>query len=487
MKRLLYSLFIFSFSLLYTPSVFGQKCSDYECVIRKVKKAITDKNYRLAFEQLESAEGYSNKNSNEITDLRKKLFDAVEKEKNEAMFANANAIRQKEIAEKQSKEAIAGKLASNARAVLATEKDFITALRVANAATKVTETPTEEAISSLNDIVSDMNLIGPQRFFNCVKRFGHVNANSINLAKMSQDGKLLITISQEDSIVRLWNTQTGKNYLAIKQDIPTISEVVISLDNSQLLVNVGSGIIKVWNTLTGNLSLKYKDTLGGVVKVFFYDNKPMIIQNRDSIIRVTDLTNGSVFKKLIAISLPIQSFYTSSTGRYIAAYAEKDNKLGIWDLDTSSKMDEVNYGDLNGFTYLSFSPKDKYFALGKYKTIQLYDLNSKKLITNLSGHKSIVKSIIFSDDEKYLISTEQYSNIKLWNISWGQNIQTINMSISPQPAFAISKDKRYIVNYGEDGIVKIWRTIDDYLDPEKSATLNEEQRKGFGIPDWVKD
>jgi hypothetical protein len=101
MKRLLYSLFIFSFSLLCTPSVFGQKCSDYDCVIRKVKKAMSDKNYRLAFEQLESAEGYTNKNATEVVKLRKDLFNAVEKEKEEAKKQKERADNNTEEAKKQ--------------------------------------------------------------------------------------------------------------------------------------------------------------------------------------------------------------------------------------------------------------------------------------------------------------------------------------------------------------------------------------------------
>lgn len=98
MKHLLFTLFIFSSSLLCTPSVFGQKCSDYLCVIAKVKKAITEKNYRFAFGQLESAKGYPNKNEGEMSELLKQIFNAVEKEKQEAIIARDEAKKQTIIA-----------------------------------------------------------------------------------------------------------------------------------------------------------------------------------------------------------------------------------------------------------------------------------------------------------------------------------------------------------------------------------------------------
>ena len=45
---------------------------------------MTEKNYRVAFEQLESAEGYPNKSVVEITKFRKELFDAVDNDKQKA-------------------------------------------------------------------------------------------------------------------------------------------------------------------------------------------------------------------------------------------------------------------------------------------------------------------------------------------------------------------------------------------------------------------
>jgi hypothetical protein len=105
MKRLLYSLFIFSFSLLCTPSVFGQKCSDYPCVIANVKKAMGAKNYKLAFEQLESADAYPNKNGGEITGLRKRLFEAVDNEKKKADTEAETARKERDRAEKEKQKA----------------------------------------------------------------------------------------------------------------------------------------------------------------------------------------------------------------------------------------------------------------------------------------------------------------------------------------------------------------------------------------------
>jgi hypothetical protein len=105
MKNVQVILSIVFLSLIAIPSLLGQKCRDYSCVIGRVKKALAEKNYREVFRQLESADGYGNKNSDEIAKLRKVLFDAVENEKQDAIKAKNEAKKQTELAMAATKQA----------------------------------------------------------------------------------------------------------------------------------------------------------------------------------------------------------------------------------------------------------------------------------------------------------------------------------------------------------------------------------------------
>jgi hypothetical protein len=99
MKNIRRSLFIFFLTLIATLTVYGQQqCTDYLCVIRKVKKAMLDRNYREAFRQLESADAYPTRNADEITRLRQQLFNAIEKERIDAENARSDAQIQKNLA-----------------------------------------------------------------------------------------------------------------------------------------------------------------------------------------------------------------------------------------------------------------------------------------------------------------------------------------------------------------------------------------------------
>lgn len=80
MKNLLLTILIMAAAGLVT----AQNCDDYSCVIAKVKSALKSKNYETALDNLESADGYADKNSLEIRNLRRSIFEAIELEKDEA-------------------------------------------------------------------------------------------------------------------------------------------------------------------------------------------------------------------------------------------------------------------------------------------------------------------------------------------------------------------------------------------------------------------
>lgn len=117
------AIFISALMLIYSSSIFGQKpCADYACVVAKVKKAITDKNYRFAFEQLESADWYPAKNAIEISNLRKQLFNAVEDEKKKADAATKRAENEAEKARLERDRAEEAKKTAEEKTELANRK-----------------------------------------------------------------------------------------------------------------------------------------------------------------------------------------------------------------------------------------------------------------------------------------------------------------------------------------------------------------------------
>ena len=71
---------------------------------------------------------------------------------------------------------------------------------------------------------------------------------------------------------------------------------------------------------------------------------------------------------------------------------------------------------------LEFSPDGTKLASGsKDKTVRLWDMTTGEKITTLNGHTSIVETLVFSPDGKTLVSAGQDGTILVWN--WEESIK----------------------------------------------------------------
>jgi hypothetical protein len=89
MKKIIYSLNVMLSLLLFNPSVFGQQCHEYTCVIAKIEKLMkqSPKDYKAILDNLDSAEGYPDNKPEQIRGLRRQVFVLFENEKDEAKKA----------------------------------------------------------------------------------------------------------------------------------------------------------------------------------------------------------------------------------------------------------------------------------------------------------------------------------------------------------------------------------------------------------------
>ncbi|MEM6319214.1 MAG: hypothetical protein AAF960_16195, partial [Bacteroidota bacterium] len=261
---------LLSFSLLLVSSIsFGQVCDDYFCVIKKVRNAINAQNYRFAFEQLESAEGYPSKNEQELSNLRKEIFNGMDRQMEEAIYAKEEAKRQTKNAEKGRKEAIASKLASSAREVLAIENDAVVALRLIEAATNVYHPPSRDVIKCFHDICSSS--FGPHKTIRLIKRNAH-QERFINVVFSDKGGlfaschnsgqqEIVNKLGINSGDIRIWETKAGKNFRKIRTDTLFYSDFNFSQNEEYFALRYIDDVIKVWHIDIEQPITVYKDTV----------------------------------------------------------------------------------------------------------------------------------------------------------------------------------------------------------------------------------
>jgi hypothetical protein len=94
MKKIINSLCISFCFLLIAPSVFGQQCHDYACVITKVEKFMkqSPKDYKAILDNLDSAEGYPDSKPDQLRALRRRMFVLIENEQVKLEKAKSDSL-----------------------------------------------------------------------------------------------------------------------------------------------------------------------------------------------------------------------------------------------------------------------------------------------------------------------------------------------------------------------------------------------------------
>ena len=130
----------------------------------------------------------------------------------------------------------------------------------------------------------------------------------------------------------------------------------------------------------------------------------------------------------------------------------------IWNLSTAEVPNTLNNGHTAPIHCLSLSQDGRILASGSAdNTIKIWDMTSGQLLRTLQGHKAPVWSVALSQNGKTLVSGSQDQTIKIWDVESGQVRHTLTEHTDTVYSVALSPDEQTIVSGSQDFTVKIWK------------------------------
>lgn len=318
-------------------------------------------------------------------------------------------------------------------------------------------------------------------------------------AKYVPDGQKIVSVAN-DYTARIWDAKSGDTLGSAPMGIgvypvqPFASILAIAPDGQYFVKGHSQGlsqetpILSLWNLK--DVSLKGMMWDGGSVRVslndlaFSPDGKWLAALEADAIFLWDMGSNKLVWQhkpeisptfKAIAFSTDgsqlatntssgLVQFWDASTGKLIAEYSLDQEKI-----DNPYAKDvlwlAIHGQAKNWFSEIVFSQNGKWMATtDQDKLIRIWDVQSHRPIQTLYGHDNSVTSLDFSPDSRWLISASEDNTVRFWDFRKGEEAAKLvqlkdnNWAVTtPSGLFDASDDAKkmmyHVVDYKDEKIV----------------------------------
>ena len=281
---------------------------------------------------------------------------------------------------------------------------------------------------------------------------GHTNA--IYLAVFSPDEKLLAS-SSRDTTARIWDVATGRELHRTTGYRCSVKSVAFSPDGKMIASAGNDGMLKLWDVKTGRelKSLVHTDSPDVDASIysvaFSRDGKSIYAGNGDGTISRWDVAAGRETKVWKAHGDNVNTLTFSRDYRLLASggnIAEPFVKL--WDTATWREVrtlgEKKTEGLIEQLKPIAFSPDGKLIAaavagldpqLRQYVYVRTYlwDVETGGKLFTLGGHKFDVDALVFTPDNRLLITGSVDGTIKFWDTRTGAEARTLTAPRAAKP------------------------------------------------------
>jgi len=195
---------------------------------------------------------------------------------------------------------------------------------------------------------------------------------------------------------------------------------------------------------------------------FLPDNSGFISAANDRSIRFTNQMNGES-RNILTLPFELKSIDVSPDGKFLIGVSAI-GKLILVDLKDNSYQ-ELKDEAPNRILSVAYHPTKNIVAYGvevvqeKKGTVKLFDVNSKKITKELSGHRAGISDLEFSPDGQLLASAGLDRKLQMWVVD---HVDDLPVEMENNNGYvwdiAFSKDSNYLLASSNDGEVRIWPT-----------------------------
>jgi WD40 repeat protein len=277
---------------------------------------------------------------------------------------------------------------------------------------------------------------------------GHTNA--VYKANLSPNEKLIAS-SSRDRTARIWDFATGRELHQLIGFHCAVKAIAFSPDSKMVAAVGNDGLVKLWNVKTGRelKSLVHSDSpdidTSTYSVVFSRNGKKIYVGNGDGTISEWDVSSGQETDVWKAHRDTIYDLVFTPDYRLLASDGYNEANIKLWDVASRRELrtfgEKKTEGLFENSHILAISPNGKMIATSvvgidekqqKYIFVRTYVWNIKtgeKLFT-FEGQKFDVGGLVFTPDNRYLISGSVDMTIKFYDLQTGKEARILTQPIA---------------------------------------------------------
>jgi WD40 repeat protein len=287
---------------------------------------------------------------------------------------------------------------------------------------------------------------------------GHVG--SVHCVGFTSDGKFGLSGGQ-DKTLRVWDVTTGKQQRHIDTGDSIVPGFAIAPDGERVLIGcLGNKSIEGFSLWDMKLDKKLARLPGGQTwsncAGFSPDSRRAIVNGHGNILQVWDLDKRQVIGRILGQGW-IEGFAVSPDFRRVITRTQWQPSVSLWDLESGRLLHNLT-GHTEGVLAVAISPDNRLAITGsKDKSIRLWDLVNCKVLRSFCGHGNHVTCLAFSPDCKRILSGSSDQTVRIWDIASGAEIARCSQHKSTLASLAISLNGRLGISADGDGNILMWQ------------------------------
>lgn len=233
--------------------------------------------------------------------------------------------------------------------------------------------------------------------------------------RFSANGKEVLT-GGADGRVLLWDVATGKLIREFKGHTEPIFDLQFDEKAERILTASWDGYTRLWDVKTGEQINQYEFRGKAPFAVKFVMNGLYFLAaNLDGKTRLVEIDTGEEVNSLIGHTDKVQSLEYGAKSNEVVT-ASWDGLVKVWDVSTGYQL--KRYAAQDGKAHAAtYSHNGAMLATGDTKGRVVIYGTSGEVLYVLSGHKSAVNTLLFTNDDQYLISGSIDGELKVWEMN----------------------------------------------------------------------